>query len=142
MDTKNDFKTKKRVLDRYKTYMSRLRRLKSKLESVIDSLGAKSVRYSDMPKGHGGFDASDLMIEKIDLEKRIEELEIQTKELKIKILSAIEKLENDNYSAAIEMYYIDFMTINDIAMELNCGFSTVKRYIKRAINDMNISELN
>lgn len=132
---------KERILNRYKNNVIRLNRLKDKLQTIVDSLDVKSIRYSDMPRGYGNLSPSDLMVEKLDLEERIEKLETLNHNMKIKILYAIEKLENDKHAAAIEMFYIDNLNKMDISDKLNCGLTTVKRYLKRGIDNIRLEDL-
>lgn len=137
----NEFEAKKKLLSAYKNNVIRLRRLRDKLDNITDQLGVKSIGYSDMPRGVGGFDTNDLTLEKIDVENRIKNLENKIKEMKSKIIKAIEKLDDDNLSAVIEMHYIDFLQLYEIEDKLKLSNITIKRYIKKAINNIDIDDL-
>ena len=74
-----------------------------------------------------------MIIEKIELEKRIEELvDYQTKQKKI-IIDALDKLDNDKYSEVLEWHYFDLIPLPEIAMKMNRDKRTIERYLKRAI---------
>lgn len=135
----NEYTLKKDILKDYKNRALKLRRLRNKLDLI--NLGAKSVSYSDMPRAYSNVSQEDLIHDKLELEERIEKLATSIQKMKEQIVAAIDKLENDKHSASLEMYYIDLMNMFDISIELGVDVRTVKRYIKKAIIELDLNVL-
>ena len=129
----NEFKRKQSILEQYQNNVRKLIRLRNKLNIIKSSLGVKSLRYTEVTSGGVAISHEDMIIEKIELEKRIEELvDYQTKQKKI-IIDALDKLDNDKYSEVLEWHYFDLIPLPEIAMKMNRDKRTIERYLKRAI---------
>jgi DNA-directed RNA polymerase specialized sigma subunit len=125
MESQNfqEIKNKKRSLKRYRYNLACIDRLEEKL-NLLDAK-IKSVRspnYSGMPRGGTPVTIEELLSDKVDLEKRIKRLKDKSKKVKDQIVEEIDSLEDPRYCEILEAYFIDRMSIEDIAEEM--GYST------------------
>jgi predicted DNA-binding protein YlxM (UPF0122 family) len=118
-----EIKKKKRSLKRYRNNLACIGRLEEKL-TLLDKR-IKSVRspnYSGMPRGGTPVTIEELLSDKVDLEKRIDRLKVKNRKVKNQILEEIDSLEDSRYCEILEAYFIDCMSMEDIAEEM--GYST------------------
>lgn len=126
-DQEIKIKNKKRSLKRYRINCTCIARLEEKhfiLEERLKSV--KSPGFSDMPRGNGTpVTTEDLVLDKIDLEKRIDRLKNKGRKLKDQILAEIDSLEDPRYCEVLEAYFIDCFSIAEISDKM--GYN--ERYI-------------
>lgn len=107
----------RKIREHIKVLSERLYELRQKIENV------SAVTISDMPKGNGnGLTKEDLLIKKIELENRIVNLNNKATEIRKDILSKIDLLEDVRHAQILEMYFIDLMTLEEIAEELKYSY--------------------
>lgn len=107
---------KKRSLKRYKKNNACIVRLEDKLTALTLKIeSAKSPNYSGMPRGGQPVSIEDLLSDKIDLEKRIAKLKRKSKDLKSDILDEIDTLDDPRYCEILEAFFIDGLTLSEIA---------------------------
>ena len=124
--------TKKRYLKRYRKNRALIFRLKLKIKSLDDRItGIRSPGFSDMPRGGTPITKEDLTAEKVDIERRIERLEVKGEKIKEEITDIIDELEDPRYAEVLESFLIDCMDFGDIAEET--GYSV--RHIERLYGD-------
>lgn len=117
-----EIKKKKRSLKRYKINLACIGRLEEKLTLLDERIkSVKSPNYSGMPRGGTPVTLEELLSDKIDLEKRIKRLKDKCKKLKDQILEEIDSIEDPRYCEVLEAYFIDCMTMPEIALEM--GYS-------------------
>lgn len=107
---------KKKFLKRYRKNISCVARLEDKLTTLNERI--KSVRspsLSGMPRGGTPVTVDDLIADKIDLEKRIKRLKSKSRKLKEEIVDEIDTLDDPRYCEVLEAYFIDCLTIEEIA---------------------------
>ena len=68
-----------------------------------------------MPRGGVPVTTEDLIADKIDLENRIKRLKEKSKKLKGEILEEIDSLDDPRYVAILEGFFIDCLSMEDIA---------------------------
>lgn len=119
-------KRKKRSLRRYRKNREKVERLETKLETLKERIdGLKSPSLSGMPRGGVPVSLDDLISDKLDLEDRIRRLKDKGHEFKKQIAEEIDSLDNVNHCDVLEGYFIDCLSIADIAE--NMGYS--ERYV-------------
>jgi hypothetical protein len=108
--------SKKRFLKRYRKNLNCIVRLEGKLALLEHKLNSvRSPNMSGMPRGGVPVTAADMVVDKIDLENRIERLKEKGKILKREILEEIDSLDEPRYVAILEGFFIDCLSIEDIA---------------------------
>lgn len=118
-----EIKKKKRSLKRYRNNLACIGRLEEKLTLLDERIkSVRSPNYSGMPRGGTPVTIEELLSDKGDLEKRIDRLKVKNKKVKDQILEEIDSLEDSRYCEILEAYFIDCMSMEDIAEEM--GYST------------------
>lgn len=118
-----EIKKKKRSLKRYRNNLACIGRLEEKLTLLDERIkSVRSPNYSGMPRGGTPVTIEELLSDKVDLEKRIDRLKVKNKKVKDQILEEIDSLEDSRYCEILEAYFIDCMSMEDIAEEM--GYST------------------
>ena len=114
-----EIKRKKRSLKRYRNNLACIDRLEEKLTLLDERIkSVKSPNYSGMPRGGTPITIEELISDKIDLEKRIKRLKDKGRKYKDQILDEIDSLEDLRYCEVLEAYFIECMSISDIADEM------------------------
>lgn len=118
-----EIKRKKRSLKRYRNNLACIGRLEEKLTLLDERIkSVRSPNYSGMPRGGTPVTIEELLSDKVDLEKRIDKLKVKTKKVKDQILEEIDSLEDPRYCEILEAYFIDCLSMEEIAEEM--GYST------------------
>ena len=108
--------SKKRFLKRYRKNLNCIVRLEEKLALLEVKLNSvRSPNLSGMPRGGVPVTIEDLVADKIDLENRIKRLKEKSKRLKLEILEEIDSLDDSRYVAILEGFFIDCLSMEDIA---------------------------
>ena len=108
--------SKKRFLKRYRKNLNCIVRLEDKLALLENKLSSvRSPNLSGMPRGGAPVTTADLVADKIDLENRIKRLKGKGKNLKDEILEEIDSLDEPRYIAILEAFFIDCLSIEEIA---------------------------
>ena len=132
-----EIERKKRSLKRYKKNIACVDRLEEKLALLDERIkSVKSPNLSGMPRGGTPVTTSELLSDKIDLEKRIERLKAKSKRLRDEILDEIDSLEDPRHCEVLESYFIDRMSIGEIAEEMGYSDRYVYDLYKSAIEDL------
>lgn len=79
-----------------------------------------------MPRGGQPVTLADLISDKDELEKRIERLKKKGRQIKSEILEEIDTLDDYRYCEILEAYFIDCLSMEDIADRE--GYSTRRIY--------------
>lgn len=124
--------SKKRFLKRYRKNLNCISRLEEKLNLLDIKLhSVRSSNLSGMPRGGQPITIEDLISDKSDLENRIERLKEKGKNLKREILEEIDSLDEPRYCMVLEGFFIDCLSLEDIAE--NEGYTV--RHIYRLYHD-------
>lgn len=122
-----EIENKKVSLKRYRENRACVHRLEKKLALLDDRIiTIKSPNFSGMPRGGQPVTIADLISDKDELEKRIERLKEKGKQIKSEILEEIDSLEDTRYCEILEAYFIDGLSMEDIA-DIE-GYSTRRIY--------------
>jgi DNA-directed RNA polymerase specialized sigma subunit len=113
---KEEVRQNKKFLSRYRRYMQRVEKLENKLFQIdCDLQGLKTKNITDMPRGGQPLTTDDLLAKKEELEHRINNLVLKSKKIKFEIFDCIDSLEDDRFAEVLECYFIDRMSLEDIA---------------------------
>lgn len=126
---------KKRSLRRYRSNMKMIRRLEGKLASLDDRIkSVRSPRYTDTPRGGTPVTMEDLIADKTELEERIQRLKVKGRRFRSEILNEIDTLEDPRYADILESYFIDCLSLEDIAEEKAYTTRHVYRLYSEGVN--------
>lgn len=107
---------KKRYLKRYRKNVACINRLEKKLYLLDERIkSAKTPSLSGMPRGGVPVTIDELLSDKIELENRIKRLRRKNKTIKSEILEEIDSLDDPRYCEVLEAYFIDCLSIDEIA---------------------------
>jgi DNA-directed RNA polymerase specialized sigma24 family protein len=134
-----EIENKKVSLKRYRKNCACVRRLEKKLALLEDRITAiKSPNFSGMPRGGKPVTLAELISDKDELEKRIERLKEKGRQIKSEILEEIDTLEDPRYCEILEAYFIDGLSIEDIADKEGYSERRVYRLYSQAINILSV----
>ena len=125
---------KKRYLKRYKKNLALIERLNDKVKNLTDRIDSiKSPIISDMPRGGVPVTKEDLIADKLETEERIERLKSKGKKYKVEILDIIDELDDTRYADILESFFIDCMSLDNIADNMGYTLRHVIRLYSEAI---------
>lgn len=131
---------KRKFLLRYKKNNAMIMRLYEKIQKIDSKLqSTKSPKLSN-DLGGGKFDITELISDKIELEKRVERLQKKQAEIKQEILFVIDTLDNPIHADVLEEYYINLETFETIAFKLDYTERHIIRLHKQALNNLKICQ--
>ena len=108
--------SKKKFLKKYRKNLNCIVRLEKKLDFLNDKINSvRSPNMSGMPRGSQPVTIDELIADKIDLENRIERLKKKSKNLKREIIEEIDSLDDPRYVAILEGFFVDCLSMEDIA---------------------------
>ena len=140
---KEENKRKKYYLKRYRNYLMRIERLKEKLFGIDEQLtGLKSVAINDMPSGGERLTTDDLLIKKEETEHRIETLKETSLVVKKEIFECIDHLDDYRLAEILEYYFIDGLTLEEIAEQNNYSVQHVGYLYGLALDNIKIKTLS
>lgn len=106
----------KRYLKRYRKNISCINRLEERLYLLDERIkSVKSPSLSGMPRGGQPITIDELLSNKIELENRIKRLKDKSQTIKSEILEEIDSVDDPRYCEVLEAYFIDCLSIDDIA---------------------------
>jgi hypothetical protein len=132
--------SKKRFLKRYRKNLNCILRLEEKLALLDAKLNSvRSPNLSGMPRGGQPVTMDDMVADKLDLENRIMRLKEKGKILKREILEEIDSLEEARYVAVLEGFFIDCLSIEDIAKKEGYTLRHVYTIYHQAIRALTVN---
>ncbi len=130
----NDQEKKKRYLKRYKRNKALIDRLEDKLFRLDDKLmSVGSPSLSAETRGTASKTREDIILDKLEIEERINRLVLKGKKLKRETIELIDTLEDPTLCEILESFFIDCMSIDDIADELGYTNRHITRLYSIAI---------
>lgn len=125
---------KKRSLKRYKKTLACIDRLEVKLDLVNQKLTSiKSPNLSGMPRGGTPVTSADLIADKIELEERIKRLKARGVRQRHEILEEIDSLEDPKHAEVLELFFINCLTLEEIADKLRYSDRHVYRIYSEGV---------
>ena len=135
-----EIEKKKRYLKRYKKNLACIVRLEEKLTLLDERIKTvKSPSYSGMPRGGTPVTTDELIADKLELEERIERLQLKKRGLKNEILTEIDSLEDPRYCEILEAFFIDGLTLEEIAESEGYTVRHVYRLYSEAVTQLALS---
>lgn len=129
-----EIERKKRSLKRYKKNLACIGRLEEKLNLLDERIkSVKSPNYSGMPRGGTPVTIEELLSDKIELEERIKRLKGKSKNLKRDILEEIDSLEDPRYCEVLEVFFIECLSLEEIAENEGYTIRHVYRLYSEAV---------
>ena len=123
-----EFEVNKRYLRRYRPFFRQIRRLETKLSVIEDRIRTvHSPSMSGQPGGGKRRELADDLIEKEELEVRIERLIKKSRPVKAEVTQCIDGLENSLEATVLEQYFIEDIQLDTIALQMSYSFRQVKR---------------
>ena len=117
------------TLEKIDVLEDRLARIDDKLYSMRRSI------ISDMPKGGKGKDTVDLIGDKEEIKKDINDRLTEAYDKKRIIENAIDSMDNDRLSVILSLKYIDGLTLEDIADQLHYSVSHMGVLHRQALDE-------
>ena len=138
MDIKvQETESKKRYLKRYRKNRALIFRLRMKIKNLDDRIKSlRSPKFSDMPRGGTPITKEDLSDEKLDIERRIQRLEVKGEKIKSEIVDIIDELEDPRYAEILESFLIECKNFDEIAEDLGYSSRHIERLYSDAINSI------
>lgn len=131
---------KKRYLKRYRKNLACISRLEAKLDALEMKLKTiRSSNLSGMPRGGVPVTMEDLIADKMDLEDRIKRLKAKSRNLKKSVYEEIDTLEDPRYCEVLEAYFVDCLSIEEIAERMSYTERHVYALYKEAIRLLSVS---
>lgn len=138
---KGSERDKKRSLRRYRRNIECISRLEEKLEILDQRITTiRGSNLSGMPRGGVPVTLDDLLSDKEDLERRINRLKVKGRELKRSTIEEIDSLEDPRYCEVLEAYFIDCLSIAEIADQSGYTERHVYNLYKEAIRLLTVLE--
>ena len=132
---------KKKWLSRYTRNRVVIQRLEEKVASLDSKMKTiKTSNLSGMPRGGQPVTSADIVADKLELESRIEKLELKGRQYRREILDAIDDLEDAVHAEILESVFIDGMLIEDVGDELGYNIRHVYRLYARAIEAIQVPD--
>ena len=142
-----DSRSKKlKFLNGYRWTIEKIDVLEERLARIDDKLySMRRSIISDMPKGGKGKDTVDLIGDKEEIKRDINNRLIEAYEKKRLIETAIDCMDNDRLSVILSLKYIEGLTLEDIADQLHYSVSHMGVLHRQALDEFVIpkgGELN
>ncbi len=134
-------KDKKHFLQRYRKTLKLIERLEVKLAALDDRLtevGSPSI--SDLPRCSSGKTSSDLILDKIELQDRINKLVQKSKAQRREIIEAIDELDDRRVAEVMESVYIDGLDMYDISDSTGYSIRHVYRLYLQGLDAIKVPQ--
>lgn len=125
----------KRFLRRYELNEDRIEELTEKIEELEErATSISSPQLSDMPRGGVKKTKEDIVAEIDILNRRVDRLIVKRRQLKEEIEMVIDDLGDPKLCKVLDLYYIEFKTLEQIAEEMNYSHRWVVDLYHQALN--------
>lgn len=139
MKTLEEIEKKKEYLKSYEKVVRKMERSEIRIAEIRKNRLSISVKYNDMPHGHGSNDLSSYAAA-LDAEER-KYMKARYKRVKLcrEITDKIERLENEDEKDVLMYRYINLMKWENICIKMDIGWSHVHRIHNRALYNFKIN---
>ncbi len=135
-----DNETKKEYLKQYENKCKKLRSIEEQRDTLIESKrSAKTQILSDMPKGSKQMDLSDYIVQCEVLLTEIIKLRNECMSMMINIEARILAMPDGLQSSILHKRYIQFMTWEQICVDIGYCWKQTHRLHSRALNNINMT---
>lgn len=131
---------KQEYLNQYKNIMVKISSLEEQKMSLMESMRyAKSIEYSDMPKGsRKQSDLSDYIVRLDDLIDKIDTRKLECENLRLDIEDKIVDIECGIESDILRKRYIELKSWETICIEIGYSWKQTHRYHGAALKNLKI----
>ena len=138
---KTQYQAKLDFLNSYRWRMREVQILRERIADLEDQITSiRAQRISDMPRGGKAVDTSDLIAKKVDLLTLYKQDLAQAEETKAVINECIRSVDNIRDRTILSMHYVDCMSYSRIAEALSYSSRQIKRFNKKAVENMKIKQ--
>lgn len=127
MSIDNEFKHNKAYLMRYRKIHTKIDRLKDKLNRLNERYDLKGVSYSSEPSSSVKKTLDDVLAQKEYLENKIDEMVSESIDIRNEIAEKLLDLDNQLEATALDFYFLERYSLNDIADELSYSDRQIER---------------
>lgn len=126
-----------KYLSGYRWAVENIKMLSERLATLNSKLyGLDSPVITDMPRGGLGLDTIDLLSDKLNIEQELlERLEFGL-DMKSEVIEVIRTVRDPKLRLILEMKYLDFMSIGEIASRLGYSSNHISRLHNEAIDSL------
>lgn len=129
-------------LRQYDNLQTSLDNLKDEIRELsIDIKTLKAVSYSDMPSGRGAVEPDDALVNKMIRLSRAKNEYKRTQRTLDRIIVTMDRFEKDNsnYAKILKKYYMECLTEEQIAEDINMSQRHLRRLKNKAIKTFALS---
>ena len=131
---------KKAILSQYRWAEKRIARLVEEKTAWMAKAAAVTPVYSDMPKGGGNGDRVPVAVERIvEIERELDREIDRQADLRVRVEAAIRGLSDPKLRDLIRYRYVDGMTWEQIAVELDFTYQWVCALHGRALDQISLT---
>lgn len=137
--TVNDFKTNKAYLFQYRKKMEKIRRLEDKLAQIDgDIISLKSPVSDGMPKASVRITLDDKLIQRDELENKINTLLTHARKNRSDISRCIDALDNQKQALVLDRYFIGLQSLEEIADDVSYSCSYVTKLYIQGVQSISV----
>lgn len=126
-----------KYLSGYRWAVENIKMLSERLATLNSKIyGLDSPVITDMPRGGVGLDVTDLLSDKLNIEQELLERLEYALNLKVEIIGMIQTVRNPKLRMILEMKYLDFMSIGEIADRLGYSSNHISRLHNEGIDHL------
>ena len=138
---KTQYQEKLDFLSSCRWWMKEAETLRCRIDDLNDQLtGIRAQTISDMPRGGKAMGIDDLVAKKVDLLALYQQDLARAEDARKAIYQSIRSVESICDRTILRMFYVDGMSISQIADVLTISERQIKRYKKNAVKNMQIPQ--
>lgn len=131
---------KKEYLNQYRNANRKYRLLLEQERGLrLEMQGAKTVEYSDMPKGDGQTDLSSSMVKLDELLSKIEKKKLEMLNIRMDIENRIADMQDGLQGRVLYLRYICLMSWEDICVEIKYSWRQTHYLHSKALSNLKIA---
>lgn len=126
--------TAKKFLSRPYWIDRRIERKQEEIDRLRSRLTKATAQLSDMPRGGSGGDWTDADIKVMEMEAQIHAEILELCRIKREVFEAIDAVEDERYRTLLELRYRNYLTFEQIAVEMHYSWRQVMRLHTEALD--------
>lgn len=134
--------TAKKFLSRPYWIDKRIDRKQEEIDRLRAKLTKATAKLSDMPRGGSGGDWTDADIEVLEREQAIHAEIIELCRVKREVQEVIDAVEEEPFRTLLELRYRNYLTFEQIAVEMHFSYDYVRHLHKDALKIVRIPKLD
>ena len=132
-----DIRETKKFLRRYESNQIRVEHMQNELDEKRERLdNISSSRLTGMPREGIPVTKEDLIADIDILERRLAKIIAKGRILKEELLFVIDDVGDPKLCRVLELYYIDFLTLEKIAEKMNYSYRHIQTLYQQALNSI------